>query len=262
MKRIATQRKPRRLEPRRRRPAARSGRRRRRRRRRGASPAACPAPAARAAGPCARARRRRGRSSCASASRPLANGSTRAGSCVETRNVRSPRSSASCASRSSAPASSSARVRLVEDEQRGIVEQDAAEREPLRHAARVRRDAVVPRLPEPEALEQHPDPLAPLGHAVEAAVELEVLERRQLAIDERLVAEVAELAARDAPLDRPLGRRARPAQIRSSVVLPEPFGPVTTRKPPSRAGRDRRRAGRASRRSACRAVAAVSTRSG
>ena len=124
-------------------------------------------------------------------------------------------------------------VRLVEHEQLRLVEQDAAEGEPLRHAARVRGDALVPRLPEPEALEQHPDPLAPLGDAVEAAVELEVLERGQLAIDERLVAEVADLGARRARARSiPSVGCARPAQIRSSVVFPAPFGPVTTRKPP------------------------------
>src|SRR5206468_4304039 len=44
----------------------------------------------------------------ASASEPLANGATRPGSWVESRKVRSPRSSASWASSSSAPASSSA----------------------------------------------------------------------------------------------------------------------------------------------------------
>src|SRR5207247_884177 len=49
--------------------------------------------------------------------------------------------------------------------------------------------------PEPEALEQHPDPLAPLGHPVEAAIEVEVLDRRQLPVDERLVREIANLAA-------------------------------------------------------------------
>ena len=88
------------------------------------------------------------------------------------------------------------RVRLVEDEEPRVVEQDAAERKPLRHPARVRRDALAPHLPETEALEQHPDPLAPLGHPVQPAVEVEILERGELAVDERLVAEVAELAAR------------------------------------------------------------------
>jgi hypothetical protein len=97
-------------------------------------------------------------------------------------------------------------VRLVQHEQLRLVEQDAAEGEPLRHAARVRADPLVPRLPEPEALEHHPDPLAPLGDAIEASVELEVLERRQLAIHERLVAEVTDLGAPRLALDRPLGR--------------------------------------------------------
>ena len=67
------------------------------------------------------------------------------------------------------------------DEQLRLVEQHPAEREPLRHAARVRRDPVVADVPETEALEQHADPLAALGHAVEAPVQVEVLERAQLA---------------------------------------------------------------------------------
>ena len=56
-----------------------------------------------------------------------------------------------------------------------------AERETLLHAARERAGALVARLPETEALEQHPDPLPPLGYAVEATVEVEVLDRGQLA---------------------------------------------------------------------------------
>src|SRR5205823_7792768 len=65
-------------------------------------------------------------------------------------------------------------VRLVEQEQLRLVEQDATEGKPLRHAARIGGDAVVPRLPKAEALEQHANPLAPLGHAVETPVEIEV----------------------------------------------------------------------------------------
>jgi hypothetical protein len=53
----------------------------------------------------------------------------------------------------------------------------------------------VPSLPEPEALEQHPDPLAPFRDAVQASVEFEVLERGQLPVDERLVRQVPDLAA-------------------------------------------------------------------
>src|SRR6476469_6362114 len=48
-------------------------------------------------------------------------------------------------------------------------------------------------VPEPEALQQHADSLAPLGHAVQTPVELQVLECRQLAVDERLVAEITHL---------------------------------------------------------------------
>ena len=143
-------------------------------------------------------------------------------------------------------------VRLVQHEQLRLVKEHAAEREPLRHAAGVRGDPLVPCLPETEALEQHADPLAALGQAVEAPVELEVLERGQLPVDEWLVPEVADLRALAPRSIFPSVGWASPAQIRSSVVFPEPFGPVTTRKPPR--GRSRSTsARRASPRSACRA---------
>src|SRR4051812_8690353 len=67
--------------------------------------------------------------------------------------------------------------RLVEDQQLGLVQERAAEGESLQLAARELGRPLAPRVPEGEALEQHPDPLAPLGHAVEPPVEVEVLER-------------------------------------------------------------------------------------
>ena len=60
------------------------------------------------------------------------------------------------------------------------MQERAAERQPLGHATRVRGDPLVARLPETESLEQHPDPLAALGHAVEAPEQIEVLDRREL----------------------------------------------------------------------------------
>src|SRR5215211_6499301 len=71
----------------------------------------------------------------------------------------------------------------------------AAEREPLELPSRECRGALSSLLPEPEALEQHPDPLAPLGHVVEPPVEVEVLERGQLTVDERLVPQEADQSA-------------------------------------------------------------------
>ena len=59
----------------------------------------------------------------------------------------------------------------------------------------------MPRIPEPEALEQHPDPLAALWDPVETAVEVEVLERRQLPVDERLVADITEPPALDCDVE-------------------------------------------------------------
>src|SRR5581483_5650132 len=68
--------------------------------------------------------------------------------------------------------------------------------EPLLHPPRERPDPLAANLPEAEALEQHPDPLAALRHAVEPAEEVEVLERGQLAGAPRLVPEVADEPAR------------------------------------------------------------------
>ena len=76
--------------------------------------------------------------------------------------------------------------------------------------ARERTDAVPPRLPEAEALEQHADPLPPLGHAVQPAVQLEILERRQLAVDERLMREVADPGALGVDAQLALGRNREP----------------------------------------------------
>src|SRR5262249_48191605 len=64
--------------------------------------------------------------------------------------------------------------------------------------------------PEPVTLEQHPDALAPFADAVEAAVQIEVLERRQLAIDQRLVPEVADLGALGVDGQLALGRDREP----------------------------------------------------
>src|SRR5205823_7317646 len=88
----------------------------------------------------------------------------------------------------------------------GVVEQGATEREPLLHAAREGTGALVPGVPEPEALEQHPDPLAPLGHPVEPAVEVEVLDRGQLPVHERLMAGKADRLTRRAQVEHTRGR--------------------------------------------------------
>src|SRR5436190_9425886 len=100
--------------------------------------------------------------------------------------------------------------RLVEDQQVGLVQERPAEREPLQLATRQRRGPLAPRVPQPEAFEQHPDPLAPLGDTVEPAVEVEVLERRQLAIDERLMPEEPDLRPVGLDLERAGGRQREP----------------------------------------------------
>jgi len=83
----------------------------------------------------------------------------------------------------------------------------------------------VARVPQPVALEQHADPLAPLGDAVEAPVQLEVLERGQLAVDERVVADVAELPAVGLDLELALGRREQPGEEAEQRALPRPVAP-------------------------------------
>ena len=47
-------------------------------------------------------------------------------------------------------------IGLVQEQELGPVQEDAAESEPLLHSARERPDALVPRFPEAEALEQAP----------------------------------------------------------------------------------------------------------
>ena len=83
----------------------------------------------------------------------------------------------------------------------------AAQREPLHHPARVVGHPLAARLPEAEPLEQHPDSLAPLRDPVQAAEQLEVLERGQLAIEEGLVRQVAEPRAFGVDVERAAGRR-------------------------------------------------------
>ena len=83
----------------------------------------------------------------------------------------------------------------------------AAECKPLQHAARVRADPCMSRVPEIEAFEQHSDPLAAFGNSIEASVQIEVLECGQLSIDERLVPEVPDPSTLD--LDGELAGRRR-----------------------------------------------------
>ncbi len=81
------------------------------------------------------------------------------------------------------------------------MEQRAAKSEALAHSPRVRRDPLRPSVPETEALEQHPDPLPSLGHVVEATEQIQVLERGELSIHERLVREKAHPPTVDLDLD-------------------------------------------------------------
>ena len=117
----------------------------------------------------------------------------------------------------------------------------AAERKPLLHAAGEGRYPLAAGIPEPVPLEQHADPLAPLGDAVETAVEVEVLERAS-APDRRVArGQVADATAIDGDLELTGVGTSRPAQSASSVDLPDPFGPVTSRTSRSSTSRSRSR---------------------
>src|SRR5205823_4658526 len=174
--------------------AGRSGRSRASTERRGASLAACPGRATRVEDPCARACRRLRGTSCER--------EPRGGEAFDSRRiVRRQRdrdatvSLLELAVQEDRAVVVQSAVGLVEKEQVRVVQERTAKGESLQHSARVRAGLFVPHLPEAEALEQHSDSLAALGYAIEATVEVEVLEGGQLAVDERLVRKVADASA-------------------------------------------------------------------
>ena len=71
-------------------------------------------------------------------------------------------------------------------------------------------DPLGANVPEAESLEQHPDPLAPFADTVETPVELEVLDRGQVTVEQRLVPEEPELAALGADRELTARRRGEP----------------------------------------------------
>ena len=75
-------------------------------------------------------------------------------------------------------------------------------------------------VPEPEPFEQHADAFAPFRDAVEPAVELEVLERGQLAVDERVMRDVAEAPAVERDLELTGGRDREPCAKAKERRLP------------------------------------------
>ena len=176
----------------------------------------------------------------ANTSLSVARASNRAASCVATTWSRG--SSSTVSSNSSAVRVERVR-RLVEHEQRRLVQQRAAEPEPLLHAARERRDALVAHLPQAEPLEQHPDALA--LDPVEPREQRQVLERRQLAVDVRAVTEVAD-RSRAGSSSEPADGAASRARMRSErrlagAVRPgdeqEPVGELEIDADAARAGR-------------------------
>ena len=80
-------------------------------------------------------------------------------------------------------------MRFVQHEQLRLVQERPAESEALCEAPGESAHPLVPGIPQAETLEDHADALASLGDAVQAAEQVEVLERGQIAVDERLVTE-------------------------------------------------------------------------
>ena len=211
----------------------RSGRRRAPRRRTGASPAPCRARAARAGGPSASAWRRRGSRSCEGEA-----------------SARKGRETSRVVGRDEEGASAAQLLqllgeqldtlgvegveRLVHEEELWLVQERAAERQSLQHPARERRRRARSersRGRSARAASRSARAARARGRAGRTGRGSPSRSARG-----RRAARVRGNRCRrglSRPAARPRSAPARPAQSRSSVVFPEPFAPVTTRKPPS-----------------------------
>ena len=142
------------------------------------------------------------------------------------------------------------RGRLVEEDDRRLVEQRAGDRELLLHALAERAGRVVAPLPEREQPQVALDPLGPRRRvqAVQPAEEVEVGRRRQLLVEARRLGQDADPRADVVGSAR--GRRSpstdgacpRVGSIsavssRTVVVLPAPFGPSSPSTSPRRTSR-------------------------
>jgi len=173
----------------------------------------------------------------ASASRLDANGSIRAGSCVETRNVRSPAQLGELGvPRVAAPCVSSAVYGSSSTSSAGSCRRTRQSASRLRHAARVRGDAVAACVQEGRQRSRSmPIRLAALGHAVEAASRAQRFSRAvQLAVDEAARGRGSRSdPARQPTRSSPSVGTARPAQMRRTSSFPSRWGLSPRRNPPS-----------------------------
>ena len=132
------------------------------------------------------------------------------------------------------------RARLVEQQQLGVVQHGPGDRHALHHPTGECPQRLVGAVCEPHGREHLLDAILP--HAVQARVEAQVLARGQLAVEQRLVAEQPDAPAhgpgviaggsRPSTVTRPAWGRSSVASTLSSVVLPAPFGPNTTKRLP------------------------------
>jgi hypothetical protein len=147
------------------------------------------------------------------------------------------------------------RARLVEQQQRGVVQDRAAHGRALGEAPRQRAHRLVAAVAQAGRVEQLLDPL--VSDPVQPRVEAQVLADAQLAVEQRVVAEQADVPAHrpaladDVAPEHPGGPGVRAQQggeDPQSVDLPAPLGPKTTSVVPRPARASRRRARRARRR--------------
>jgi TolB protein len=124
--------------------------------------------------------------------------------------------------------------RLVEQQQVRVVQEGSTKREALDHPAGKRSGPLVARPPEPEALEHRAGALSSFGQPVEPPVEVEVLEGRQLAVEERLVAEEADFGALRIDVELARGRRREPRAKAKERRLPGPVRPRHEHEPAAR----------------------------
>ena len=111
-------------------------------------------------------------------------------------------------------------VGLVEQQQLRLVQDAAADRQPLAHPGRELGDALVGAALHPDRLEQLVDPRlrAPPSSPVQAGVEAQVLAAAEVAVEQRLVAEVADPPAQLPGLARAARSRARAPRRRSAAA--------------------------------------------
>jgi hypothetical protein len=132
--------------------------------------------------------------------------------------------------------------RLVEHDHRRPVHQRLRDQHAPLHAARELAHVGVGLVGQAQVVEQLVDPVVVVGHAEVAALDAQRLAHREERVEHQLLRHDAQAAARggvvgdDVVAEHPHApagwRRARPARMLISVVLPAPFGPSSPKNSP------------------------------